>query len=84
MLENSRIKAAMKLGLGEDLPEPPPFDPSLRRAPDRGYRLSKEQTVVALKNALRYIPEKLHAVWHLSSLRAQDQRKDLRLQVPAP
>ena len=36
------------------------FDPTKRRAPDRGYRLSPAQTRQALKNALRYVPESLH------------------------
>jgi len=30
------------------------------RAPDRGYTLSPDQTVVAVKNALRYVPASLH------------------------
>jgi urocanate hydratase len=42
------------------LPEMPEFVPGVRRAPDRGFRLTQEQTEVALKNALRYIPEPLH------------------------
>ena len=33
----------------------------IRRAPDRGYRLTPAQTETALRNALRYIPEELHA-----------------------
>lgn len=43
------------------LPDYPAFVEGIRRAPDRGYRLSKEQTKTALKNALRYIPKELHA-----------------------
>ena len=46
--------------LGDELPEMPAFDPTKRRAPDRGYRLSPAQTRQALKNALRYVPESLH------------------------
>ena len=38
----------------------PAFDPAIRRAPDRGFRLSPAQTRQALKNALRYVPEALH------------------------
>ena len=34
--------------------------PGIRRAPDRGYCLTPEQTKIALKNALRYVPEELH------------------------
>ena len=36
------------------------FDTGIRRAPNRGYKLSKAQTILALKNALRYIPKELH------------------------
>ncbi|MGG3771748.1 urocanate hydratase [Heyndrickxia faecalis] len=39
----------------------PEFAEGIRRAPDRGYTLNKEQTKTALKNALRYIPKKFHA-----------------------
>lgn len=46
--------------LDKNLPDYPEFVKGIRRAPDRGYRLTKEQTKVALKNALRYIPEGLH------------------------
>ena len=46
--------------LGDELPPMPVFDPTKRRAPDRGYRLSPAQTRQALKNALRYVPESLH------------------------
>ncbi len=46
--------------LGAELPPEPVFDPSKRRAPDRGYRLSPAQTRQALKNALRYVPPELH------------------------
>lgn len=38
----------------------PVIDKSIRRAPDRGYRLTKAQTLTALQNALRYIPPALH------------------------
>lgn len=45
----------------DDLPPMPKFTEGIRRAPNRGYSLSREQTKVALQNALRYIPEKFHA-----------------------
>lgn len=50
----------MKLSLSGQLPTYPHFDESIRRAPDRGYRLTKKQTRIALQNALRYIPPALH------------------------
>ena len=42
------------------LPEMPAFVEGIRRAPDRGFTLTPEKTVTALKNALRYVPEELH------------------------
>ena len=46
--------------LNAELPSYPEFEKGIRRAPDRGYTLSKEKTVTALKNALRYLPPELH------------------------
>ncbi|MBW2177684.1 MAG: urocanate hydratase, partial [Deltaproteobacteria bacterium] len=43
------------------LPDLPEFVKGIRRAPDRGFRLTSSQTETALKNALRYIPVELHA-----------------------
>lgn len=50
----------MEIRLDDKLPEYPTFEPGIRRAPDRGYRLTPKQTATALKNALRYIPKHLH------------------------
>ena len=50
----------MEFTLSAQLPEYPTFVEGIRRAPDRGYTLTPEQTVTALKNALRYIPKELH------------------------
>ena len=49
-----------KILLSAHLPEYPKFQQGIRRAPDRGYTLTKEKTLTALKNALRYLPEELH------------------------
>ena len=57
---NEDVSAAMTIKLGNEMPPRPEFVKGIRRAPDRGFRLSKEQTKVALKNALRYVPEELH------------------------
>lgn len=51
---------AVKVTLCDELPPKAEFDPSKRRAPDRGLNLSKTEIKIALKNALRYIPEHLH------------------------
>ena len=61
MLKNREIETAMVIRLDDELPEMPNFEPGIRRAPHRGYTLSQEQTEVALKNALRYVPEQFHA-----------------------
>ncbi len=60
MKSKNAVEGAMKISLDPAIPEPPVFDPSIRRAPDRGYRLTAGQTLVALKNALRYIPPEHH------------------------
>lgn len=62
MVKNSEIYEAMTIKLEGPLPEMPDFIDGIRRAPDRGFRLSKSQTETALKNALRYIPEKYHEI----------------------
>ncbi len=59
-MESQAIQAAMKIRLAGDLPEMPAFQEGIRRAPDRGFRLSRSQTETALKNALRYIPAEHH------------------------
>lgn len=59
------IKQFQKLilrGIPENLPEPKPFDPSLNHAPKRKDILTEEEKKLALKNALRYFPEKFHPV----------------------
>ncbi len=61
MISNRDIAQAMKVRLDDDLPNPQPFKERIRRAPDRGFRLTPSQTRTALKNALRYIPEQHHA-----------------------
>ena len=60
MLDNNTIKGAMTIQLGNEYPDYPKFEEDKRRAPDRGFRLTKAQTKIALKNALRYVPEELH------------------------
>lgn len=60
MIQNIDIANAMTVKLDDVLPDMPKFQEGIRRAPDRGFRLTQSQTEVALKNALRYIPEKYH------------------------
>ena len=44
----------------EQLPDHEDFDPDVDRAPGRGFNLSKQETVLAIRNALRYIPPRFH------------------------
>ncbi len=59
-MSNLDISNAMTAKLGIELPPPKGFLPGIRRAPNRGLALSKKEIIIALKNALRYIPEELH------------------------
>ena len=61
MLTHTDIAESMKIFLDGPLPPMPAFRPGIRRAPDRGFRLSRNQTATALKNALRYLPVRHHA-----------------------
>ncbi len=60
MISNFDISQAMTIKLSNQLPEMPKFKEGIRRAPKREFRLNKHQTEIALKNALRYVPEELH------------------------
>ncbi|SHH74463.1 urocanate hydratase [Desulfosporosinus lacus] len=60
MISNYDIAQAMAVKLDPELPEMQEFVEGIRRAPDRGFSLSPSQTKIALKNALRYVPEELH------------------------
>jgi urocanate hydratase len=64
MFKNSDIEKSMQIHIGElfdELPEMPQFVSGIRRASARHFNLSPADTALALKNALRYIPEKWHA-----------------------
>lgn len=62
MITNREIYNSMTIRLDDELPEMPSFQDGIRRAPDRGFRLSESQTRTSLANALRYIPEQHHAI----------------------
>ena len=48
-------------GIPAQLPEAQPYDKEINHAPKRKDILKPEEKVLALKNALRYFPEALHA-----------------------
>ncbi|MCK4526592.1 urocanate hydratase [candidate division WOR-3 bacterium] len=50
----------VKFSLSDELPEYPKMRDDIRRAPARKLDLSRNEVKIALKNALRYIPEHLH------------------------
>ena len=60
MWTNEKIGEAMEIKLDNYLPKYPEFDYKIRRAPKREFTLTKNETEIALKNALRYIPKELH------------------------
>ncbi len=49
-------------GIPTELPEPMPYDPAVNHAPVRKDILTDREKVLALRNALRYFPERHHAV----------------------
>jgi urocanate hydratase len=49
-------------GIPTELPEPMPYDPTVNHAPVRKDILTDREKVLALRNALRYFPERHHAV----------------------
>ncbi|MBU5310521.1 urocanate hydratase [Tissierella carlieri] len=62
MIKNLQISEAMTIKLGNELPPVPNFEAGIRRAPKRELNLTQREIEIALKNALRYIPEELHEV----------------------
>ncbi|HSH36221.1 urocanate hydratase [Schnuerera sp.] len=60
MVKNYDISKAMTIKLDNELPPMPKFVEGIRRAPKRDFKLTKSETEIALKNALRYIPEEWH------------------------
>ncbi|MDR3321459.1 MAG: urocanate hydratase [Synergistaceae bacterium] len=50
----------IRLNFPDGLPPKSGFEPEIRRAPNRGQPLTERETVLALQNALRYIPEAFH------------------------
>jgi urocanate hydratase len=61
MILNKEIETAMAVKLENSYYDLPTFEAGIRRAPARSFTLSRSQSAIALKNALRYVPEELHA-----------------------
>ncbi|MPL72495.1 Urocanate hydratase [bioreactor metagenome] len=49
-------------GIPATLPDTLPYDPEVNHAPRRKDILSREEKILAIKNALRYFPERHHAL----------------------
>ncbi len=56
------FKQAILEGIPDYLPEKKPYDTTINHAPKRKDILTKEQKRLALRNALRYFPQKFHSV----------------------
>ena len=61
-MTNLDVAQAMTVKLDPVLPPKKEFLPGIRRAPDRGLNLTKNEMIIAVKNALRYVPEEWHEV----------------------
>lgn len=59
-MNNYEIGNAMTIKLDPVLPEYPTFQVGVRRAPKRELTLNEREIKLAVKNALRYVPEELH------------------------
>ncbi len=57
-----RFKEQILEGIPSELPPRKEYDPSINHAPKRKDILSEAEKSLALKNALRYFPEKMHPV----------------------
>lgn len=55
------FKKEVAAGIPDTLPQDPVYDPTVNHAPKRKDILTPAQKKLALKNALRYFPEHLHA-----------------------
>ena len=54
------FQKAILQGIPEQLPAPAKYDPAINHAPKRKDILNKQEKILAIKNALRYFPEKFH------------------------
>ncbi|MCK5388180.1 MAG: urocanate hydratase, partial [Candidatus Izimaplasma sp.] len=58
---NPNIKFTLK-DIFNKLPDYPVFQEGIRRAPKREFTLTKDETKIALRNALRYVPVEWHEI----------------------
>lgn len=60
-MTNTEFSKIIVAGIPNELPQHPGYDPTANHAPRRKDILTTDQKKLALKNALRYFPEHLHA-----------------------
>ena len=68
------MEPVITVHLDDVLPEYPAMDPKYRRAPKRESHLSDADRRLAIRNALRYIPEQFHAQMAEEFARELDER----------
>ena len=61
-MTDEAFRQAIRAGIPDELPAPQPYDTTVNHAPRRKKILTPEEERLALRNALRYFPEKHHAV----------------------
>ncbi|NOX85989.1 MAG: urocanate hydratase [Chlorobi bacterium] len=59
-MNKNDFQKAILTGIPDELPAKKPYDPDINHAPKRKDILTVEEKRLALKNALRYFPKKLH------------------------
>ena len=60
-MTTEEFQAEIRAGIPDFLPEPQAYDASVNHAPKRKAILTAEEKKLALRNALRYFPNKFHA-----------------------
>ena len=60
-MTTEEFQADIRAGIPDELPELQPYDTSINHAPKRKDILTPEEKRLALRNALRYFPNHLHA-----------------------
>ncbi|HCT29136.1 MAG TPA: urocanate hydratase [Bacteroidales bacterium] len=61
-MTNEEFKKIILQGIPDEIPTAKPWDSTINHAPKRKEILSLEEKKLAIKNALRYFPQKHHAV----------------------
>ena len=60
-MTKEQFQQEIRLGIPDTLPEMPPYDTEINHAPKRKDILTPDEKRLALRNALRYFPQHLHA-----------------------